>query len=89
MGEKDRDRVLSNCMEEADNPIPVIVNGEIVSKICERVTPLIGPENSKIIKCSHYIGKVNKLKKIKKSNVTIIGDSHCKGITISILRREI
>jgi hypothetical protein len=42
IGEKDRDRVISNCMEEVDNPIPVIVNGEIVSKICERVTPLIG-----------------------------------------------
>jgi hypothetical protein len=48
MGEKDHDIILSNCMEEADNPIPVIVNREIVSKICERVTPIIGPENNKV-----------------------------------------
>jgi hypothetical protein len=32
MGENDRDIILCNCMEVADNPIPVIVNGEIVSK---------------------------------------------------------
>jgi hypothetical protein len=82
--EKERVIVLSNRKEKANKPIRVIVNGEVVAKDSERISPIINFENSKRTKCNNYIAEVNKSNKCKKFNVKIIGDSHCKGITMRI-----
>ena len=79
-----QEKILSQLTEEAANLIPVIVNAEIVTKNYESPIPTIGPEYSKIIKYNNYSRNVNKLKKVEKHNVMIIGDSHCKGISISV-----
>jgi hypothetical protein len=54
----------------------------MVTDNCESMILTTGLEYSKTIEHNSYKRNMNKLHKVKKHNVMIIGDSYCKGNTI-------